>query len=265
MRKTYTGVGSRNTPLYILYMMSELAAIFEKKGFVLRSGCATGADAAFEDALTDPANNAEIYVPNKGFAFNMGTTYKKHYIIPKEKFGTGFNGLYYQATRLIHQKDIHKFWKHCKPNVMDLHNRNMFQVLGLDLKSKSNFNILFTKNKETKYDDTNSRTGGTGTSINASDLYDIELFNLSVDEHYTRLRVFIDANKNLINYEKLNNIKPRTDHNERNSNRMFVHNYSHFSDIISEQRKKRELLIQSKKKEKMDDLKPTSKSNYKNK
>lgn len=246
MRKTYTGVGSRETPLYILYMMSELAVIFEKKGFVLRSGCATGADAAFEDALSDPANNAEIYVPNKGFAYNMGTTFKKHYIIPREKFGTHFDGLFYQATRLIHQKDIWKFWKYCnKSNIMDLHNRNMFQVLGLDLKSKSNFNICYTKNKELKYDDTTNRTGGTGTSINASDIYNIELFNLSVDEHYSRLKKFINDNKNLIDYDKLDKIKPRTKYNEQNSNKMFIHDYNHFKDIILEQRSKRDNSIKS--------------------
>lgn len=246
MRKTYTGVGSRQTPMYILYMMSELAMIFERKGYLLRSGCATGADAAFEDALLDPANNSEIYVPNRGFSGNMGTTHKPYYIIPKERFGTSFKGLYYQATRLIHQKDIHKFWQRCSPHTMDLHNRNMFQVLGLDLKSKSNFNICYTKNKELKYKDTDKNTGGTGTSINASDLYGITLFNLSVDEHYLRLKKFIYENKSLVDYDRLNKIKPRTEvYNERDNKGHFLKTYEAFESVILKERKERELKLEN--------------------
>lgn len=218
MQKCYTGIGSRQTPLYLLYMMSKMGMIFEKKGYILRSGCATGADAAFEDALSEPEKSAEIYIPNKGFAYKMGTSFKNHYIIPKEKYGTDINGLYLKATRLIHQKDIHKFWKYCKPYVMDLHNRNMFQVLGGDLRSKSSFVICFTKGKELKYQDTGKATGGTGTAINAADLYDVPLFNLSVDEHYDRLNKFINENEHLIDYKKLNQIKPRSDFNKKDPN-----------------------------------------------
>lgn len=248
MRKSYTGVGSRETPLYILYMMSQLAMIFEKKGYILRSGCATGADAAFEDALLDPVNNAEIYVPNKGFPVKMGTTYKKHYIIPQERFGKSFDGLFRKATRLIHSKNIHKKWQYLNEYTTLLHNRNMFQVLGLDLKSPANFTVCFTKHKELTYDDTSEKTGGTGTAINASNLHNVPVFNLSVDEHYLRLSNFIDENKHLIDFNRLNKIKIRTDFNERTKPEIgtHIHDYEHFMNIIIDEKNKRDSLIRIK-------------------
>ncbi len=201
----YTGVGSRNTPLYILHMMAKLAVIFEKGGYILRSGCALGSDAAFEDVLSDPQNNAEIYIPNKLFPKKMSTTIKSHYIIPKEKFGKGMNGLYREATQLIHNKRIHKAWENCDNNAIDLHNRNMFQVLGLDLMTKSKFTICYTKNGEKTYEQTNINTGGTATAINASSLFNVDVYNLANNEDYKRLEDFIKKYKNVIDYEKLNN------------------------------------------------------------
>lgn len=244
-RKYYSGVGSRETPLYILYMMSELAMIFEKKGYVLRSGCALGADAAFEDVLTNPSQNAEIYVPNMGFPIKMGTFFKNHYIIPEKKFGTGFNGLYNQATRLIHRHDIHKAWQNCPAYVMKLHNRNMFQVLGIDLKTKSLFNVCYTSGGEVKYEDTNIHTGGTGTAINASDIFNVPVFNLSVDDHYKRLSLFIDENKNLIDYDKLNNLIVRSDFVNKREEGMkegpFIFTHKDLEEIRLKQKRTRDI------------------------
>jgi len=183
-RGYYTGVGSRETPLHVLFLMSKIAMIFEKKGFILRSGCATGADAAFEDALEYPDRTAEIYIPNEDFPINMGTTKKAHYLIPMEIHGKGSRGLYRQAMRLIHEKKIHKAWENCSGKTIDLHNRNMFQVLGVDLKTKSNFTICYTSGGEKVYADTKNGTGGTATAINASDIFGLEVFNLGKKEDY---------------------------------------------------------------------------------
>ncbi len=244
-RKSYSGVGSRQTPLYLLYMMSQLSMILEKKGYVLRSGCALGADAAFEDILEDPVNNAEIYIPNMGFPKKMGTFFKQHYIIPESKFGTSFDGLYNKATRLIHKHEIHKGWRRCKPYVMKLHNRNMFQVLGIDLKSKSSFNVCYTAGGEIKYDDTTTYTGGTGTAINASDIFKVPLFNLSVDDHYKRLSLFIDENKHLLDNDKLDNLIPRSDYvNKRKNNDEygdFIYTHKDLENERLKQKRERDL------------------------
>ena len=238
-KRYYTGVGSRNAPMYILYMMSKLAMIFEKKGFILRSGCATGADAAFESGVLNPKEMAEIYIPNKSFPDRMHDSYKSYYIVPKETYGLDFNGLYYSATRLIHSKNIHKYWFRGSLHVMDLHNRNMFQVLGRDLSTKSVFNVCYTRGRELKYSETTKDTGGTATSINACDLYNIELFNLSVDEHYIRLLDFIKLNDSLIDYDRLDKIIPRTKLNKILKNKC-VHDYGYFKDIINKEMLERE-------------------------
>ncbi len=242
--KYYTGVGSRNTPMYILYMMSKLAMIFEKKGFILRSGCALGADAAFEDVLMNPAKNAEIYIPANNFPGKMGTSLKSHYICPEQRFGTKFNDLFCQATRLIHKDDVHKGWKYLDAYTMKLHNRNMFQVLGIDLKTKSNFNICYTKAGELKYEETNRSTGGTGTAINASDLYNVEIFNLGNDEHYKRLSLFIEKNKHLIDYERLNATTPRTELNKKSKyDSKFISDYSGYLSLIESEKLKRDIKV----------------------
>lgn len=247
VKRYYAGVGSRETPLYIMYMMSELAMIFEKKGFILRSGCAVGADAAFEDALVNPAKTAEIYVPDKSFPFRMGGAYKNYYLVPELIHGLGIDGLYSKATRMIHNQDIHKAWKYCKPYAMKLHNRNMFQVLGQDLATPAKFIVCFTKGQELTYDDTNIKTGGTGTAINAAYLNNIEVFNLSVDAHYLRLRKFIDENKSLIDYDRLNKIKPRTEkYNEVNKYNKFIHAYGDLMPTIQKERLARENKIKIK-------------------
>lgn len=243
--KFYTGVGSRQTPLYIMYMMAELAMIFEKKGFKLRSGCAIGADSAFEDALSD-LKNAEIYIPNKGFPFKMGASLKKEYLVPKLIHGVGGDSLYTEAMRLIHMKDIYKGWMFAKPYVMELHNRNMFQVLGQDLKTPSKFTVCYTKGRELKYEDTTKKTGGTGTAINASSLYNVDVFNLSVDEHYTRLQKFINDNRHLVDYDRLNLIKPRSPFNEQNATtKKFNHTYEYFMEQIKKDKKLRDEKIAS--------------------
>ena len=225
----YTGVGSRETPMHCLYLMSKLAMIFEKQNYILRSGCAVGADAAFEDILENPKTHAEIYIPNVAFPLKMGTNMKNHYIIPKEDLG---KKVYREAMMLIHNKEIHKGWKYCKPYVMDLHNRNMFQALGKDLVTKSRFTICYTANGAKKYEQTDRNTGGTATAINASDLHGVEVFNLGNKKDYKRLEQFAKDNENLIDYERLNNMIVRSDFNEKKLP------YKEYLELIKQQKQK---------------------------
>lgn len=211
----YTGVGSRETPLHVLYLMSKISMIMEKQGYILRSGCATGADSAFEDILLNPKDTAEIYIPNRDFPERMGTKYKEHYIIPMEKYGKGQESLYRKATNIIHTNKIHKMWEVCNPRIMDLHNRNMFQVLGKDLATKSKFNICYTSGGEKKYEDTNQGTGGTATAINASDFFGVVNFNLGNKEDYKRLNEFVTKFENIIDYEVLHDMVVRSSLNNQ--------------------------------------------------
>ena len=186
-------------------------------------------------------NTAEIYIPNRGFPKKMGTSLKSYYLIPKEKYGTGSKGLYRQAMCLIHDKKIHKGWKNCDGWIMDLHNRNMFQVLGQDLKTLSNFTVCYTSGGEKTYEKTHYGTGGTATAINASDLHNVEVFNLGNKEDYLRLHNFVEKHEEHIDYERLHNMVVRSDFNDKKLPYKDL-----FREIKNEEKKRFPLLFENK-------------------
>ena len=69
MNKYYTGVGSRETPKDVLDLMEKIAYKLSKKGWILRSGGAEGADSAFFQGCEKYSSTpiAEIYIPWNGF------------------------------------------------------------------------------------------------------------------------------------------------------------------------------------------------------
>ncbi len=196
----YTGVGSRKAPLCFLYLFSLLAQIFENKGIRLRSGGALGSDLAFSNALSAPELNSQIFVTS-----NID---KPHYYNPKTMYGLSFDGLYRQAMRLIMDNRLHKKWENCTQIAFDLHNRNVFQVLGLDLKTPSEFLICWTPGGEKKYSETSQLTGGTATAINTAAVNGVPVFNLAdkVDLIYTL--DFILKNIDCVDFDKVYSITP---------------------------------------------------------
>ena len=60
--KSYAGIGSRSTPIDILFGMRKYASLLEKNGYTLNSGGAQGADTAFFDGVTD-AMKTQIFTP----------------------------------------------------------------------------------------------------------------------------------------------------------------------------------------------------------
>ncbi len=52
----YAGIGSRKTPEEILVIMTHIAVRMRNLGWVLRSGCALGADTAFENGAGNLKN-----------------------------------------------------------------------------------------------------------------------------------------------------------------------------------------------------------------
>ena len=75
MPRFYAGIGARATPPEILSLMTRAAFALTKRGYVLRSGHAIGADSAFERGAGEAA---EIYLPAPGWRgsaspFHQGT------------------------------------------------------------------------------------------------------------------------------------------------------------------------------------------------
>ncbi len=64
MLRFYSGIGARATPPEVLSLMTRAAFALLKRGYVLRSGHAIGADSAFERGAGDAA---QIFLPVPGW------------------------------------------------------------------------------------------------------------------------------------------------------------------------------------------------------
>lgn len=67
----YAGIGARSTPNKVLTIMEKLGGLFAKKGFILRSGAAEGADSAFEKGCDLENGHKEIFLQeNKNSSYD---------------------------------------------------------------------------------------------------------------------------------------------------------------------------------------------------
>jgi hypothetical protein len=163
--KYYTGIGSRKTPKQILDLMTSIAIKLSTLNYILRSGGAIGADIAFENGA-DPTK-CKIYKANDATI----------------------------ETFQIAQK-FHPAWEKCSNYVQKLHARNVFQILGDDLKTPSNFVICWTPDGAINHIQRSIKTGGTGLAISIAYSYNIPVFNLQRLDHRNKLINFCQKNSN---------------------------------------------------------------------
>lgn len=157
MAKYYTGVGSRETPDDVLALMKEIAVKLAYEGYVLRSGGAPGADSAFEQGCDEVLGEKRIYLPWRGFNGRDS----RHYRICN--------------SALAMAEHFHPAWKNLTQGARKLHARNIYQVLGYSLESKSEFVVCWTPNGVAK--------GGTRTAILVAEKEKIDVFNLFKPSH----------------------------------------------------------------------------------
>ena len=117
----YAGIGSRETPGYMLTEMRELAKELEVRGYTLRSGKAGGADQAFEAGVSD-ASKKQIFPGNV-------TVGKREHAIARE--------IHPNPAALDSMENSNFIW-----NLMA---RNTNQVFGKDLNSPVDFVVAWTK------------------------------------------------------------------------------------------------------------------------
>lgn len=130
--KFYTGIGSRETPYQVQKQMQRIAQYLAKKGYTLRSGSAAGADSAFEAGALREKGSCACYLPWPGF--NNRVLDENHIHIHDVK-------LLQQADDIL--KTVHPAYDRLKGGAKSLHLRNVFQVLGDDLRTPSNLLICF--------------------------------------------------------------------------------------------------------------------------
>lgn len=147
----YAGIGSRDTPINILSLFTQVGKFLANKGYILRSGHAKGADLAFEYGCDMANGNKEIYIPWSGF----GGSDSKLVVSDKRAFEIA--------------EQFHPNWNALKQGGQKLQARNSHQVLGSDLETLSKFIICWTKN--------GTGQGGTGQAIRIAKHYNIPVFD----------------------------------------------------------------------------------------
>ena len=153
----YTGIGSRRTPSHILVEMGRLATHLAQDGWALRSGGADGADSAFENGSRQVGGRMEIFLPWQGF------NGRRDGIVPS------FTPEVYAMA-----ESFHPAWHRCSVGARKLHSRNLFQVLGPDLHTPSQFVLCWTEDGRGE--------GGTGQAIRIARSHGIPVYDLG-DPH----------------------------------------------------------------------------------
>lgn len=149
--KSYTGIGSRDTPSDIMELMTMMAKHLSRNNWILRSGGAGGADQAFEAGCDNVNGSKEIYIPWANFEKSNSKLIVSN---PKS---------FEMAEK------YHPYWHNLSSGAKKLQARNCHQVLGSDLKSPSNLVICYTKNGKGQ--------GGTGQAIRIAKAYNIPIFD----------------------------------------------------------------------------------------
>lgn len=167
--KYYAGIGSRQTPEGILELMKELGGYLANKGYVLRSGGADGADSAFEEGCDLLNGEKQIFLPWKDF-----NDKKSKYIIEKMK---GKDEAFKIAS------EFHPKWSSLRNSVKNLMGRNSFQILGPDLKTKSDFVVCYCIE-----DRDGNPSGGTGQALRIAKSNNIKIYNLYRKEDLNKVK-----------------------------------------------------------------------------
>ena len=175
----YTGIGSRETPEVVLNQMQNYAKALKANGFILRSGGAGGADSAFETNSLDD----EIYLPWDDF-----NDKQSNLILSSMKN-------YKKAEKILKTVVDEHHWNSLSSGGKKLHTRNVYQILGQDLKTPSDFVIAWTKNGLLK--------GGTATALKLAALHDVKIYNLALIEDCKLLDEFIVSLPHQIEKQKL--------------------------------------------------------------
>lgn len=160
MSRYYAGIGSRETPNDILKLMYRIAKGLSARNYTLRSGCAKGADTAFEEGVIAAKGNARLYTAD-GF-------------IP--------------AWTQVFTDFFHPAPQHLKPYGRKLMCRNAMQILGESGDEPVEFVVCWTKD--------GNGAGGTGQAIRIAHYYNIPVFDLFNEGALEELKEFVNADRN---------------------------------------------------------------------
>lgn len=183
--KYYTGVGSRETPEQILKFIEEVAYWLAGRGYTGRSGSAVGADSAFEqgfnhyeivNGISDHVS-FEAYLPWEGFSdISEDST---HIVTPNLPN-------YNEAVNIA--STTHPVWNRLGRGAKALHTRNVYQVLGLDLKTPSCVLFCYAPTIKNKQDIVTGVKGGTDTAVQLTMKHNIPIYNFYLQKDIDKVK-----------------------------------------------------------------------------
>lgn len=154
----YAGIGARKTPPDILDRMAELGEEMARRGWVLRSGAADGADQAFERGAREAGGACEIYLPWAGFQGRDGHGPGEH---------VGVDGAALELAQAYHPA-----WSRLGRGAQALMARNAYQVLGPTLDRPVRTVVCWTQDGRI--------AGGTGQALRMARHHRTDVVNLGV-------------------------------------------------------------------------------------
>ena len=190
--KYYTGVGSRETPQDILKLIEEVAYWLAGRGYTGRSGSASGADSAFEQGFNryEIVNGVsdyvsfEAYLPWRGFSDIQPD--QIHIETPKLPN-------YNEAVEIA--STIHPAWNRLGRGAKALHTRNVYQVLGLDLKTPSCVLFCYAQPTKNRQDIVTGVKGGTNTAVQLAMKHNIPIYNFYLQEDIDKVKSMMEKYK----------------------------------------------------------------------
>ena len=162
----FTGIGSRETPADVLTLFSLLGRTLALRGLILRSGCADGADAAFEKGARAGARVQGLDSPWE--LFLPWPTFNGKGL---RDIGGGLTDPTPAAVALAAK--THPAWAKCSQGAKKLHARNSHQVFGPGLNKPSAFVICWTEGGK--------GGGGTGQALRLAIDAGIPIFDAGIE------------------------------------------------------------------------------------
>lgn len=162
----YAGIGSRSTPIEIQTVMKNIATILERKGYILRSGGALGADKAFQSGVINP-NNCDIFLASDTLSQQAIDSVHKYHPMPKALSSYAFK----------------------------LMARNYYQIKGKTEDSIPSYCVIcWTPDGCTSHQERTIKTGGTGQAISIASESGITVYNLANPETLSKFKNWISKN-----------------------------------------------------------------------
>ncbi|MCP3683189.1 MAG: hypothetical protein GY861_10900 [bacterium] len=200
----YTMIGSRSTPEDVMGLMTKFATKACEFGYIGRSGGADGADSCLEGGVENylrsceescPEHYMEIYLPWKDFN-GRDSLAGGYYTIPwmdnhkeAENIASEVHPKW-KLDKLVESGEVEKprNWKPMKQGAKKLHTRNVYQLLGQDLKTPSRFVICWAPPQGTE----GHVKGGTGTAVKLGIDHGVEIINLHHEDQRKRVEDWVN-------------------------------------------------------------------------